>query len=108
MTDLGSLRISDYCYALGINNNGQVVGFSGGSAFLYSGGAMIDLNTLIPTNSGWTLEEATGINDSGQICGYGRNPSGQDDAFLLTPVPEPATWGLFVLGSIVFVLHRRR
>jgi probable HAF family extracellular repeat protein len=41
-------------------------------AFLYSGsGPMQDLNDLISPDSGWTLCEAGGINDSGQIVGYG-------------------------------------
>ena len=71
-------------------------GSSSDDAFLYSGGVMYDLNNLIPANSGWTLEQATGINDSGQICGNGVNPSGQPEAFLLTPTPEPST--LVLLG----------
>jgi hypothetical protein len=31
----------------------------------------------------WVLEEATAINDSGQIVGYGVNPEGQTDAYLI-------------------------
>ena len=41
-------------------------------AFLYSGGTMIDLNSFIsPRPSEWTLAYAKGINDSGEITGYG-------------------------------------
>lgn len=43
------------------------------------------LKDLIPPDSGWTLVSATGINDRGQIVGYGFNPDGQTHAFLLTP-----------------------
>jgi len=50
---------------------------------------MYDLNSLIDPSLGWVLQEATGINDSGQIVGYGTGPSGQTDAFLLTPTPSP-------------------
>ena len=32
---------------------------------------MIDLNSLLPAGSGWTLDEATAINDRGQIVGEG-------------------------------------
>ena len=114
MADLGTLAAPYHAYseALGINNNGQVVGFAGANsingngnhAFLYSGGSMSDLNNLIDSGSGWTLEEATGINDSGQICGFGIDPNGLTDAFLLTPitVPEPSSLvlGLLVLAAL--------
>jgi probable HAF family extracellular repeat protein len=50
----------DYSRAAAINESGQIVGSAGGScsfagAFLYSGGQMLDLNTLVPANSGWLL-----------------------------------------------------
>ncbi len=53
-------------------------------AFVWSGGTMQDLNALIPANSGWVLNEATGVNDSGAIVGNG-TIAGQTHAFLLTP-----------------------
>lgn len=44
-----------------------------------------DLNTSIPSGSGWKLESATSINDQGEIVGFGEY-KGQDDAgFLLMP-----------------------
>jgi probable HAF family extracellular repeat protein len=89
MTDLGTLPGGTGGVAEGINNSGQVVGYAStssgaGHAFLYSGGIMTDLNSLIPTNSSWTLGFAYGINDNGQIVGQGTSPSGQTHAFLLT------------------------
>jgi probable HAF family extracellular repeat protein len=92
--DLGTLGgLSD---AHAVNNLGQVVGDSYGAfghhAFLtdLSGGPMVDLNTLIPPDSGWTLFEATAINDAGQIVGTGQLP-GYDiiHAYLLTPEESP-------------------
>jgi hypothetical protein len=46
-----------------------------------------------------TLEEATAINDMGQIVGFGEGPEGES-AFLLTPVrvPEPSTWAMMLAG----------
>ncbi len=60
MTDLGVLG-GDYSYAYGINDSGQIVGYSDGHAFLYSGSTMKDLGTL-----GGTTSRAYGINASGQ------------------------------------------
>ncbi len=70
ITALGFLPGSQSSQANAINNLGQIVGTSG-NAFLYSGGQMVDLTSLVvdlPQNLG-TLSEATGINDSGQIIG---------------------------------------
>jgi probable HAF family extracellular repeat protein len=112
MSDLGTLG-GDYSQANGINDNGQIVGVSQVSditgvadAFLYSNGSMVDLNSLIGPNSGWTLESATAINDSGQIVGYGINAEGQDHAFLLEMIPEPSM--LLPLGLATLVVWRRR
>jgi probable HAF family extracellular repeat protein len=51
---------------------------------------MVDLNTLIPTGSHWKLQDATAINVSGEIVGYGTAPDGQTHAFLLTPITTTA------------------
>jgi len=81
-----------------INNYGQIVGylaryrgdyFDNYRALLWENKIMIDLNDLIPNDSGWVLREAKSINDLGQIVGHGINPDGNVHAFLLTPIPEP-------------------
>jgi probable HAF family extracellular repeat protein len=78
--------------ALSVNDRGQVVGQSSITAdaaihaFLYSDGQMQDLNSLLTPNSGWTLREATGINDAGQIVGFGAFNGSFFRAFLVTPV----------------------
>ena len=78
--------------ALSNNNANQVVGWSeisstvGLRAFIWDGSQMMNLNDLIPEDSGWILEEAKDINERGQIVGYGLNPEGIQRAFLLTPV----------------------
>lgn len=75
MTDLGTLGGS-FSAPNAINSLGQVVGqaeTADGSAhaFLWQSGTMVDLNTLLPANSGWELAEAQFINDSGRIVGTG-------------------------------------
>lgn len=73
-----------------INNQGQIVGYAleaSGSprAFLSEAGApIVDLNTLLPPDSGWVLLSANAINDAGQIVGEGTF-NGEPRAFLLTP-----------------------
>jgi hypothetical protein len=44
----------------------------------------MDLNDLIPKDSGWTLQAAESINDAGQITGFGVI-NGEVHAFLATP-----------------------
>lgn len=92
-TALGSLPGDFASHATDINNSGQIVGSSYNGiyadwddlrAFLYEDGKMTDLNSLIPSDSGWTLREATAINDKGQIVGTGKI-GGQERAFLLDP-----------------------
>jgi len=68
MKDLGTLGGNSYAY--GINASGEIVGYSyladgDMHAFLYDDGSMLDLNALLPANSGWVLEEAFGINNAG-------------------------------------------
>jgi probable HAF family extracellular repeat protein len=94
MTALDPLPNRDQSSANGINNGGVVVGASGSAstrgadahAIIYANGKMQDLNDLIPSDSGWTLQMASDINDKGQIVGTGLLNS-QQHAFLLTPAP---------------------
>ena len=43
-----------------------------------------DLNDLIGEHKGWVLQAATGINEAGEIVGYGEH-NGDDEGFLLIP-----------------------
>jgi hypothetical protein len=66
--------------ALAINASGVVVGQSNGRAVIWQNGKAADLNGGLPAGSGWVLYSANGINDRGQITGFGSN-----GAFILTP-----------------------
>jgi len=115
LQDLGNLG-GDTIIPWGINNAASpvAVGFaddaqSEGVAFVWDAAHGVrDLNALIPADSGWIrLREARGINDAGQIVGYGLRMDGWH-AFLLTPVPEPtAALGLLLAASLS-MRHRRR
>lgn len=116
MVDLGSFG-GFYNVAMDLNDAGQIVGTSGADgwadqrAFLYENGVMHDLNDFVTGAAGWTLIEATSINELGQIVGYGFF-NDASHAFLLTAVtiPEPGTYaaltGLLVLSFTA--LRRRR
>jgi probable HAF family extracellular repeat protein len=112
MQDLGTLG-SKGIAPISINNAGQFVGSFGTypfAAFLYSDGVRADLNTLIPANSGWVLNVASGINDAGAIVGWGyRNGDvNTTRAFLLAPtVPvlltQPGSTRAIALNSVTHV-----
>ncbi len=90
LQDLGVLPGGTYSHSDSVNDSGQVVGTGdtdvGQAAFLYSGGVMTDLNTLIAPGSGLALIEATHISNNGFITGIAQAPGGTH-AFLLTPIP---------------------
>jgi len=73
-----------------MNDCGQIVGahhpvqFFKPHAFLIANGTAVDLNSQIPSGSGWRLGIAAAINDSGEIAGVGRH-NGLQHAFLLEP-----------------------
>jgi len=83
MTDLGTFGLDPVGEA--INNHGVIVGQSGNGAWIWSNGTFQNLNNLVPPGSGFTLNDATAINDNGQIVANGSNATGQTHAFLLTP-----------------------
>jgi probable HAF family extracellular repeat protein len=95
--DLGTFPGGGISYAYDINSKAEVVG----AAYLDASGAgnfraalwlpghagALNLNDLVPAGTGWTLRQATAINDAGQIVGWGY-VNGQTRAFRLDPVDE--------------------
>lgn len=90
MKDIGVLTGGTYAVGYAINDAGFIVGFSEtapGSnrhAVISDGDVLLDINDMIDTNSGWVLEEARDINNTGEICGFGQY-SNETRAFLLVP-----------------------
>jgi len=83
--------------ALGINSQGQAVGYAISplgldpfALFWDSSSLATNLNKVSLDSPGWTLQKAYAINDAGQIVGSGQL-NGQTHAYLLTPVSQPSS-----------------
>lgn len=93
MRDLGTIG-DDASDANGLNNRGQVVGetfdWKNGEAIrgwvAERGGTAVDLNTLIPANSGYFIMSAMNINDLGEIAARAITPDGEEHPVKLVPV----------------------
>ena len=91
ITDLGTLSRGTNSFALGVNNYGQAVGtaYDSGAksrAVVYTSGSWLDIGTAFGNGGlGFTLKAsyATGINDSGQVCGWAQKTLAQyGDTFI--------------------------
>lgn len=86
----------EHSYAGSINNLGQVVGSIEGRPTLWENGVATDISGLLDAQ-GWSLTTAGLINDVGQIYGYATY-QGMSYNVLLTPVPEPGSAAMILLG----------
>lgn len=116
IVDLGSLggTSNTVAQAYSVNNSGQVVGAStsstGTHAFLYSNGAIADLNNLVlPAPTGVTFVNAYGIDNNGDIVGSDSISGGNaNNAFEVAATPEPTSFALLALGGVAVIGRRRR
>jgi probable HAF family extracellular repeat protein len=127
---LGTLAPGRNSEAFGINNQGNIVGTAEAissitfqtnpitgvitvitnfhnHAFLFSNGSMLDLNSVISTNSGWELYYAFGINNSDQILGWGSLDGGDHIRSFILQIPEPSVPSLLLLLVGAFAFRAR-
>ena len=74
-------------------------------------GTVVDLNSLIAPNSGWTLTDALSISNTGWIAGVGTfDPGGGQmpyTRYFTLQLPEPASTSLVVVGGLLLLRRRR-
>lgn len=103
-----------HSYAADVNNDGIIIGRSEriqglaavATLWMLNDPTPIDLNTLIPANSGWLLRSALRINDAGDIVGFGTF-NGETRGFLLT-IPETGSIGVAMCGVFCALRRNRR
>lgn len=116
---LAGLAGSSESNGRGINDRGVAVGFgisgTDGStqgmywAFNGTGYDSYSLDSLVDNLNGWQTGAAQSINDYGTIVGFGTRADGSSGAYILTAVPEPASWAMMVAGfGFVGACARRR
>jgi probable HAF family extracellular repeat protein len=87
ITDLSTLSGYDCSYPGNINDSDQIVGYAfscetgAAHAFLWENGEMVDLNTLIASDSGIEVQYAGWINDDGVIEAQGVLTAGSNAGF---------------------------
>jgi uncharacterized membrane protein len=106
--NLGPLAGCDSSDLRGINAGRTAVGFSQNGACTGVVGGLWDwngagydgyeINSLVVNLGGWDLYAPQGINDAGQIVGFGFDEFGVNRGWLLTAVPEPGTWAMLIGG----------
>jgi probable HAF family extracellular repeat protein len=97
-TDLGAITGASATRATGINLAGEIVGTAlfpqtqyhppkpgKHVPFIAITGGLVNLNTLVPTGTGFVLTDAVAINDLGQILCNATNSVGRKHAVLLRP-----------------------
>lgn len=100
-----------------LNNRGDIVGYKDGGVVVYSGGQFVSLNAVLDPSQNFVLQVAIGINDAGQVTGWGRydeslwdpNQEGPPQhAFLFTPVPDGGSAATFIAVSLAALLFLKR
>ena len=115
VTFLGTLPGLENSEAFAVNDAGMVVGYAWdndfeipNAAWAYVDGVMYDLNDFVEGSGFAGLYQATGVNNNGDIVGFGELEDGSLSAFVIHGfVPAPSTAALFGFGGLLAARRRR-
>lgn len=109
MSDLRGINSSNTVVGFSLNGNCSTVATA--SLWTWNGSSFtgFQLDSLVINLNGFNLQAPQGINDRGQIVGFGFDAQGNTRGYLLTAVPEPASWAMLIAGfGLVGAAARRR
>ena len=117
--DLGFVNATAHqCWPRAISDSGVIVGNDSNTPWVNyndtaAGMTVINSSLLAPgQGTGWTFQEAYGIDDNGDIVMYSSdNASGKLEACMLTPTPEPSALLLAVgglAGLLAYAWRKRK
>lgn len=114
---LGRLPGLSVSEAVDVNDSGLVVGYAfdgtgsglAPKAFAWNNGTMFDLNELLDSGSEFVnLLQATGVNEHGDIVGFGETTDGNIAGFVIQGfVPTPASGTTLVFAGFIAARRRR-
>ncbi|TVQ32684.1 MAG: hypothetical protein EA376_04785 [Phycisphaeraceae bacterium] len=109
MINLGTLG-GNFSSGFAVNNLDWVVGDSSNDAgdlraFLWRDGVMMDLNDYVDPDSGWVLQRARDVSDTGWVVGLGQL-NGEPRGFVLY-IPSPGTAAICMIGLLAGARRRR-
>jgi probable HAF family extracellular repeat protein len=110
MQDLGTyLGLSTPAFGAALNNKGQMLlGVPGMGPSYYDGTTLYKLSDLLINVPAGVQIGIVDINDNGQIAAVGTFADGTQHAFLLNPVPIPASAWMFGAALMSLVAGRMR
>lgn len=109
MSDLRGINSKNT--AVGFSLNGNCGSVTTATLWHWNGSGFdgFDLGSLVVNLNGFNLRAPQGINNFGQIVGFGFDAQGNTRGYLLTAVPEPASWAMLICGfGLVGAVSRRR
>ncbi len=113
--ELGSVSGgAEESFAVSVNDDGQVVGYARSAlqgdwwecGVLWEDGVARKLDSLIPADSGWQIDYARSISETGWIAGSGWY-NGSHRAVVLVPVPEPPCIAALAAGLLGLAACKR-